>query len=222
MPFEPERWWDRKATCCYALWRPVGFDRVFWADRVGRTARAPTVLPTQKSESLRSRADPDWIHLERHCRSSAFCPYQYSYGPIEHYRRYLVWSSFPSDDTILNYFRRFSQAEIQCFWRPLWCWLISRLPKLEKGFSLDLDSTIFLDMVLSNKEPPGATILVDRADSVIIRSWRSWQKSTFSRFWEEKNALGLDHSHFVSLAIAYISIASALTVRHLVLAKEVQ
>ena len=50
---------------------------------------------------------------------------------------------FPSDDTILNYFRRFSQAEIQCFWRPLWCWLISRLPKLEKGFSLDLDSTIF-------------------------------------------------------------------------------
>ena len=50
---------------------------------------------------------------------------------------------FPSDDTILNYFRRFSQAEIQRFWRPLWCWLISRLPKLEKGFSLDLDSTIF-------------------------------------------------------------------------------
>jgi hypothetical protein len=26
---------------------------------------------------------------------------------------------FPSDDTILNYFRRFSQAEIERFWRPL-------------------------------------------------------------------------------------------------------
>jgi hypothetical protein len=50
---------------------------------------------------------------------------------------------FPSDDTILNYFRRFSQAEIERFWRPLWCWLISRLPQLEKGYSLDLDSTIF-------------------------------------------------------------------------------
>jgi hypothetical protein len=43
---------------------------------------------------------------------------------------------FPSDDTILNYFRRFSQAEIGRFCRPLWCWLLSRLPQLEKGFRL--------------------------------------------------------------------------------------
>jgi DDE family transposase len=50
---------------------------------------------------------------------------------------------FPSDDTILNYFRRFTQAEIERFWRPLWRWLIGRLPQLEEGFSLDLDSTIF-------------------------------------------------------------------------------
>jgi hypothetical protein len=50
---------------------------------------------------------------------------------------------FPSDDTILNYFRRFTQAEIERFWRPLWRWLICRLPQPEKGFSLDLDSTIF-------------------------------------------------------------------------------
>jgi hypothetical protein len=50
---------------------------------------------------------------------------------------------FPSDDTILNYFRRFSQAEVERFWRPLWRWLISRLPQLERGYSLDLDSTIF-------------------------------------------------------------------------------
>jgi hypothetical protein len=45
---------------------------------------------------------------------------------------------------------------------------------------------------------------------------------SISRFWEEKNALGFDYSHFVSLAIATISIASALTVRHSVLANEVQ
>jgi hypothetical protein len=50
---------------------------------------------------------------------------------------------FPSDDTILNYFRRFNQAEIQHFWRPLWRWLIGRLPRLASGYSLDLDSTIF-------------------------------------------------------------------------------
>ena len=50
---------------------------------------------------------------------------------------------FPSDDTILNYFRRFTQAEIERFWRPLWGWLISRLPWQPNGYSLDLDSTIF-------------------------------------------------------------------------------
>src|SRR5260370_19556507 len=49
---------------------------------------------------------------------------------------------FPSDDTILNFFRGFSQAEVERFWRPMWRWLISRLPQLEKGYSLDLDSTI--------------------------------------------------------------------------------
>ena len=50
---------------------------------------------------------------------------------------------FPCDDTILNYFRRFSQAEIERFWRPLWRWLIARLPWRPSGYSLDLDSTIF-------------------------------------------------------------------------------
>src|SRR5215469_15181352 len=38
----------------------------------------------------------------------------------------LGMSRFPSDDTILNYFRRFNQAQIEHFWRPLWRWLISR------------------------------------------------------------------------------------------------
>src|SRR5271165_5748537 len=57
--------------------------------------------------------------------------------------QYLTCPSELVHDTILNYFRRFSQAEVERFWRPLWRWLISRLPKVEKGFSLDLDSTIF-------------------------------------------------------------------------------
>jgi hypothetical protein len=43
---------------------------------------------------------------------------------------------FPSDDTILNYFRRFNQGEIERFWRPLWSWLISRLPQVQKGLQL--------------------------------------------------------------------------------------
>ena len=49
---------------------------------------------------------------------------------------------FPSDDTIRNFFLRFTQAHIETFWRPLWRWLSSGgLPPA--GFALDLDSTVF-------------------------------------------------------------------------------
>jgi hypothetical protein len=68
---------------------------------------------------------------------------------------------FPSDDTILNYFRRFNQGEVERFWRPLWRWLISRLPQPQQGFSLDL---FFLAMALNSKEPLGAIIHDGRAD----------------------------------------------------------
>lgn len=50
---------------------------------------------------------------------------------------------FPSDDTIRNFFLRFSQADIQKFWRPLWRWLLLLLKCPAGGFSLDLDSTVF-------------------------------------------------------------------------------
>jgi len=65
-------------------------------------------------------------------------------GRIALTTRWLGMKRFPSDDTILNYFRRFSQAEVERFWRPMWRWLISRLPaNWKRVFSLDLDSTIF-------------------------------------------------------------------------------
>jgi hypothetical protein len=50
---------------------------------------------------------------------------------------------FPSDDTIRNFFRRFTQAHIQTFWRPLWRWLLRLLACPKAGFALDLDSTVF-------------------------------------------------------------------------------
>jgi len=50
---------------------------------------------------------------------------------------------FPSDDTIRNFFLRFSQGHIQLFWRPLWYWLLGLLRCPANGFSLDLDSTVF-------------------------------------------------------------------------------
>ena len=50
---------------------------------------------------------------------------------------------FPSDDTIRNFFLRFSQAHIEAFWRPLWRWLLLLLQCPKDGFALDLDSTVF-------------------------------------------------------------------------------
>ena len=50
---------------------------------------------------------------------------------------------FPGDDTIRNFFLRFTQAHIEAFWRPLWRWLLGQLTCPEPGFSLDLDSTVF-------------------------------------------------------------------------------
>ena len=50
---------------------------------------------------------------------------------------------FPGDDTIRNFFNRFSQGSIQRFWRPLWRWQLDQVPGRAAGFSLDLDSTVF-------------------------------------------------------------------------------
>lgn len=50
---------------------------------------------------------------------------------------------FPGHDTIRALFLRFTQADIEAFWRPLWRWLLGWVPPLAAGFTLDLDSTIF-------------------------------------------------------------------------------
>lgn len=50
---------------------------------------------------------------------------------------------FPGDDTIRNFFRRFGQAEVEAFWRPLWRWLLGLVACPKEGFHLDLDSTVF-------------------------------------------------------------------------------
>jgi hypothetical protein len=50
---------------------------------------------------------------------------------------------FPSDDTIRNFFLRFTQAHIESFWRPLWRWLLLLVRCPLTGFALDLDSTVF-------------------------------------------------------------------------------
>ena len=50
---------------------------------------------------------------------------------------------FPSDDTIRNFFLRFTQSDIERFWRPLWRWLLCLVKCPKAGFALDLDSTVF-------------------------------------------------------------------------------
>lgn len=50
---------------------------------------------------------------------------------------------WPGADTVRGFFHRFTQPSIQSFWRPLWVWSLGLLRCPQKGFSLDLDSTVF-------------------------------------------------------------------------------
>ena len=50
---------------------------------------------------------------------------------------------FPTDDTLRNLFKRFSQGMVVRFFEPLWAWQMERLPERAEGYSLDLDSTVF-------------------------------------------------------------------------------
>ncbi len=50
---------------------------------------------------------------------------------------------FPTDSTIRNLFKRFTQGMGVRMYEPLWAWQLERLPKREEGYSLDLDSTVF-------------------------------------------------------------------------------
>ena len=50
---------------------------------------------------------------------------------------------FPSDDTIRNFFLRFSQGHVEAFWRPLWRGRVRLVQCPAGGFALDLDSTVF-------------------------------------------------------------------------------
>lgn len=51
---------------------------------------------------------------------------------------------FPGKHAIRRFFHQFTQARIEAFWRPLWIWLLGLLAEPEGGFTLDLDSTIFI------------------------------------------------------------------------------
>ena len=41
---------------------------------------------------------------------------------------------FPGDDTVRNFFWRFTQRQIEEFWRPLWRWLLSLVVCPAEGF----------------------------------------------------------------------------------------
>jgi hypothetical protein len=50
---------------------------------------------------------------------------------------------FPTDGTIRNLFKRFTQGMVVQMYEPLWAWQLERLAKRPGGYSLDLDSTVF-------------------------------------------------------------------------------
>jgi hypothetical protein len=58
-------------------------------------------------------------------------------------RSLLGLARLPSDDTIRNFFRRFSQGDVYRFYEGLWRRQLARLPARPEGWSLDLDSTVF-------------------------------------------------------------------------------
>jgi DDE family transposase len=50
---------------------------------------------------------------------------------------------FPSDDTLRNLFKRFTQGQVYRFYPKLWAWQLGRLEARSEGWSLDLDSVVF-------------------------------------------------------------------------------
>ncbi|HEX2522824.1 MAG TPA: IS1380 family transposase [Terriglobia bacterium] len=50
---------------------------------------------------------------------------------------------FPTDDTIRNFFKRFTQGAVYRFYSVLWGWQLERLEPRAEGWSLDLDSVVF-------------------------------------------------------------------------------
>jgi hypothetical protein len=50
---------------------------------------------------------------------------------------------FPTDDTIRNLFKRFTQGHVYRFYSGLWAWQLARLEPKVEGWSLDLDSVVF-------------------------------------------------------------------------------
>jgi len=49
---------------------------------------------------------------------------------------------FPTDGTMRNLFKRFTQGMVVGLYEPLWAWQMKRLPARAEGYSLDLDSTV--------------------------------------------------------------------------------
>jgi hypothetical protein len=50
---------------------------------------------------------------------------------------------FPTDDTVRNFFKKFTQRLVYEFYSVMWRWQIARVPQRADGYSLDLASTVF-------------------------------------------------------------------------------
>ncbi len=48
-------------------------------------------------------------------------------------------SRFPGDDAVRSFFGRFDAGKIEQFWKPIWGWLLERVPARREGYTLDLD-----------------------------------------------------------------------------------
>ncbi|HZT70288.1 MAG TPA: hypothetical protein VFC10_11160 [Terriglobia bacterium] len=84
---------------------------------------------------------------------------------------------FPTDGTLRNLFKRFTQGMVVGMYEPLWAWQLERLPLRSEGYSLDLDSTVF-ERYGRQKGRRRVTTRRSPDEPRTIRCWRCWGKRT--------------------------------------------
>ena len=125
--------------------------------------RSASTLSTKKRQSLRAWADLVGFILSVIAGAQRFA-HANQLRADRALQALLGMKRFPSDDTILNYFRRFSQAEVNASGGPCGAGSSVDFRHWKRVIVWIWIRRFFLGMAGSNKEPPEATILVGRAD----------------------------------------------------------
>src|SRR2546422_11278542 len=140
--WKKESGFARDAPSGDSLWRAERFCEVSGEDRICRSGGEVRSHPIALSQRHRSGGD---LHSLFDLLVSGARRFAHT-GLLRADRalhRLLGIVRFPTDDTIRNLFKRFTQGKVYQFYSALTRWQIQRLPRRGEGYSLDLDSTVF-------------------------------------------------------------------------------